>query len=55
MLFGQYWPKMNGSEWAHNPLKTVQGVILGENGIIKHIKSQTNFLSYQSKIEKSDG
>ncbi len=43
---------MNGSNYAFNPLRTVQGVILGNNSLRKGIKSSKTFPSKSAKIGK---
>ncbi len=38
MVFGENFTKINGSKLAINPLRTVQGAILGYNSLIKRIR-----------------
>ena len=52
MVHGQNWAKINGQKLAFNPLRTVQGAILGYNSLRKRRKPATKCLKNPPKIGK---
>ncbi len=59
MVSPWFWGKIDPNKWfkkAYNPLKNVQGVILGYNGSRNHIKFPKQFPSKITKNwKKHDG
>ncbi len=51
MVLDQDWPKMNGSKQDLNPLKIVQGTVLGYVSPTKRIKSPKKVPSKSVKID----